>query len=401
MSMSTMIASKRHSSFRIPYIPSAYRLMGLHEAYPCSITKKTHEKNNKEIKPIKISTVNDISLDKITKEEMEAINAIGPYIFKLNFSANHRLHGFGFTRVGQSITFSGFITIEVMFDDLNVSITLDKRLAKKIISDIVPVEKFSCLPKLLQLAIFEAALDDCIDGAEKALNVKVSIHNVSLDMKKESTNMFFSVVRSSNVRGYFSIATNKKVDERIMNALLENKQSLVNIEHSIGPILDRFLVPVRFELANIRLTQKEVTSLKVSDIVVIDQIKSKFNRGIKIFIGENYVAYGFWQQDRVKVTKKLEIEMGMLEQQKNHENHNDKEASTESLQIRLSFDAGSTNIDLKTLKKIRMGYTFKLDKNYKNLINIRSEGKCIAVGELVEIGSCIGVRIVEFTHGGD
>jgi type III secretion system YscQ/HrcQ family protein len=376
-------------------------LTGLQEEYPCSITKKTYEKNNKEVKPIKISPKNDISLDKITKEEMEANNAIVAYIFKLNFAANHRLHGFGFTRAGQSITFSGFITIEVMFDDLNVSITLDQRLAKEIISDVIPVEKFSCLPKLLQLAIIEAALDDCIDGAEEALNVKVSIHNVSLDMQKESNKWFFSVVRGDDVRGFFSITTNKKVDVKIMNALLENKQNLDNIEHSIGPILDRFRVPVRFELASIRLTQKEVTSLYVGDVVVIDQIKSKINREIKIFVGENYVAYGSWQQDRVKVTKKLEIEMGMLEQQKKHVNYNNRGASTEGLQIRLSFDAGSTNVDLKTLKKLRMGYTFKLDKNYKNLINIRSEGDCIAIGELVEIGDCIGVRIVEFTHGGN
>jgi type III secretion system YscQ/HrcQ family protein len=218
--------------------------------------------------------------------------------------------------------------------------------------------------------------------------------------KNESSSLWvFSVLKKGDVKGLFSITTNEKINKCVKNALIEKKETLSNVEQAPGPIWENLRVPVRFEFANIRFSQTEVASLYVGDVVVIDQIKSKLNREINVFIGENYVTSGSWVQDRIKLTKKLEIKMGMLEQQKKHLHYNKKEVSTEDLQIRLSFDAGSTNIDLKTLNKLRIGYTFKLDKNYENLINIRSEGDCIAVGELVEIGDSIGVRILEFAHG--
>ena len=66
------------------------------------------------------------------------------------------------------------------------------------------------------------------------------------------------------------------------------------------------------------------------------------------------------------------------------------------LEIPIQFGLGSLNVSVKQLNSIQAGYIFQLDTSGDQPVVIRSGGKPIGRGSLVQIGDQLGVQITEW-----
>ena len=68
---------------------------------------------------------------------------------------------------------------------------------------------------------------------------------------------------------------------------------------------------------------------------------------------------------------------------------------TDLLPVKLVFLAGETEVALRDLKQIAPGYVFELGRPVDRHVEVRANGKRIAIGELVEIDQRVGVRLLK------
>ncbi len=73
------------------------------------------------------------------------------------------------------------------------------------------------------------------------------------------------------------------------------------------------------------------------------------------------------------------------------------QSNLDEIGIDLVFEIGRKQILMKDLKKIRVGYTFDLNKQLNNIVAIKANGKKIGEGELVQLDEKIGVRLTEIS----
>ena len=69
------------------------------------------------------------------------------------------------------------------------------------------------------------------------------------------------------------------------------------------------------------------------------------------------------------------------------------------LTLTLKFNIGEKSLSLQELQSIQPGYTFALDASVDKPVAITVNGQHFGQGELVQIGSQIGVKLLELTHG--
>ncbi|MBV8969324.1 MAG: FliM/FliN family flagellar motor switch protein [Verrucomicrobia bacterium] len=75
---------------------------------------------------------------------------------------------------------------------------------------------------------------------------------------------------------------------------------------------------------------------------------------------------------------------------------NPSQASTvETIPVRLSFSLGDTSLTVRELSSIQPGYVFEFPNPGNGQVSIYANGKLFGVGEIVELGERLGVRILE------
>ncbi|MFT5083251.1 MAG: flagellar motor switch/type III secretory pathway protein FliN [Lentisphaeria bacterium] len=358
-----------------------------------------------------------LGINRFSDDEMTIANALGQYIFRANLPANHAFFGLTFVNDNDLDDFSPALVIEFMLNDVSAAVAIDHLLAKNIFAEILPVENLHDLPDLLLLAAAEAAIVDFISIGEQALNARIAVNKVIMNPTRIPKSWIFSAVNGQNALGHFAIHSNNEVNSILSNVL---KNIDIDTDKSVSAKpksrhWSDFPVPVIFEFAKIDLTKIDWDSLHVGDILVLEQLPSTVDLEITINVANNYTTQGILRDGSVKLDKNLELTMSrkpFLSRPKEKElgRYKGKEldgatgrqkrgSPLNALEVNLSFDVGTLNIDIKTLETMGKGYVFKLDHQLEKLVSIRSAGECVAIGELVEVGDSVGVRIVELGNG--
>ena len=67
----------------------------------------------------------------------------------------------------------------------------------------------------------------------------------------------------------------------------------------------------------------------------------------------------------------------------------------ENIEVRLSVEAGSSNLTVRDLIKLNVGSVIELDTLAGEHLNVRANGTLILKGEIVTIAETLGIRITD------
>lgn len=152
-------------------------------------------------------------------------------------------------------------------------------------------------------------------------------------------------------------------------------------------------VPVSVVAGAMRLPVAELRALAVGDVLLPEIDLSMWQAGrYELWAAHRRIGYVQRQNQTFKLTS-----MNVSPESKAAVAKN---ASTpvlvEELPVQVVFDLGNVEVTVAQLRGLNEGFTFELPSSPAHAVNIRVNGREIGRGELVDLGSRLGVRIVSW-----
>lgn len=237
------------------------------------------------------------------------------------------------------------------------------------------------LPADLRSELLEIALKPLINLLVLKTNVNVRIIN-------------FLSLKPSRIHGH-SVAFRivEQQSNHVIEALLVMHEKLIPVFKGLleyWPVRQvefwqHVNVPAAIEIASSELLASQLSSLEVSDIVLVDDSSTVHATSLKLRLrsGDYFFAK--------LVPEGIVFNTGLI--QMNENDYNNDTSSIEDIPVKLSFDLGEIELPFNQLKTITEGYTVPLDKPLPKAVTIRSHNKVVGLGDLVDIDGKIGVRV--------
>ncbi|MGB2680521.1 MAG: type III secretion system cytoplasmic ring protein SctQ [Candidatus Competibacter sp.] len=159
-----------------------------------------------------------------------------------------------------------------------------------------------------------------------------------------------------------------------------------------GRCWDALPVPVRFELGQSRLGLAEFRELARDDLILIEQGAGLHERTVSVRIGADWRFRGALEPQRVILQQRETTMTDTL-------NEPQALARLDELPVTVSFDLGESALALGELKALEPGYAFELARGLERPVTVRANGAIIGAGELIQVGDCLGVRVVDLFAG--
>ena len=162
-----------------------------------------------------------------------------------------------------------------------------------------------------------------------------------------------------------------------------------------GSDWDELPVPVRFELGQSRLGLAEFQALARDDFILIERGAWPRDRTLSIHIGPDWRFRGALEQQRVILQQRETTMTDTVTEPQ-------ALAQLDELPVTVSFDLGESALALRELKTLQPGYAFELARGLERPVTVRANGAIIGSGELIQVGDCLGVRLVDLfadAHG--
>lgn len=242
------------------------------------------------------------------------------------------------------------------------------------------------LPQELRALLIEAALEPLLVIGEQRLHQSLKLDDV--DFRPTPTDGGLGI-------GCQLAAGEDRIDGqlRFSNRWLPLVTQLVDaLLDAPGAGWDALPIPVRFELGQSRLGLADFRELARDDLILIERGAWLRDRAVSIRIGPNWHFRGALEAGRVILQQR---ETTMTEPVDNQQ----PLAQLDELPITVSFDLGESALALGELKALQPGYAFELARGLERPVTVRANGAIIGAGELIQVGDCLGVRVVELFAG--
>lgn len=343
-----------------------------------------------------------------------------------------------------------FIPFEQDFSaDIHFKVKLDQKVFWAGLTPSLPIELFEPtlegidiedLPPDVSSLLVESFGGELIQTLEKGMGVHCSLEATTFTQPQEPFDFVL----------LFSIKEGDKQDAY--------KGYLALSEYSLEFILDKFQkirplpiarwgrspVLTRIELGSTLLNKQDYDGLNANDIVLLDEMDRFRKNQFKMIISPQ-LAYDFqYNNGQATILKMTDTppdtqeeafdddELQDLDEALDTEEDQDEfedessavasqnvpvaaashssgqvhmpakkgtpqmEAALDELTIKLVFEVGQKQMLLDQLKSIDSGYTFELDNPIDKPVIVRANGAAVGLGELVQVGEKVGVRILEF-----
>lgn len=237
------------------------------------------------------------------------------------------------------------------------------------------------LPADLRSELLEIALKPLINLLVLKTNANVRIIN-------------FLSLKPSRIHGYsvsFRIVEQQSND--VIEALLVMHEKLIPVFKGLleywpmrqVEFWQHLNIPAAIEIASSELVTSQLSTLEVSDIILVDDSSTVHSTSLKLRLrsGDYFAAK--------LLPENIVFDTGLI--QMNENDYNNDASSIENIPVKLSFDLGEIELPFNQLKTITEGYTVQLDKPLPQAVTIRSHNKVIGLGDLVDIDGNIGVRV--------
>lgn len=246
----------------------------------------------------------------------------------------------------------------------------------------------------LLLVLVEAASDTWVSRLEKSIDAKISLHSISFEMPdqlKYEVRLSFQVYRSGLKVENMLLLGDEAVTASLCNAIEEILPA--DTDHDVGKIP---AIPVLASLGSTEVLHRDLRGLEAGDVIFITRQTRSNPDELTLKIGARHTVVGTYHKDGICVIFDEENNL-MVENKSNSDNSE----PVGNMAVRLDFDIGSVEIDIKDLQNVTEGYVFAMDRNAKAPVVIRCGTRIVGSGELVEInGKQLAVRLVTMSSTG-
>ena len=251
------------------------------------------------------------------------------------------------------------------------------------------------LPEYIRNIAFEVEIERFLDRFDQHWNCKSDI--VEFFVEKESKNekiclQFYLLRENDKVCFSGSIKTNHEG----MDWFLDKVSGLPRV---FEQKFDKIPLIVNFELGYTLMTIGEIGGVELNDIILMDDRLSPKRSYIIVNIGKSHIFDGQVDPEGKIVLYNKAIQRADEDMKKEEDkNSHYAEPLFWDIQVKLTFKVGETQITFGELINLQPGYTFEMDNVLEKPVEITANGTHIGMGELVEIGNRIGVRVLEFDN---
>jgi type III secretion protein Q len=256
--------------------------------------------------------------------------------------------------------------------------------------------------------LVEGFASEVLDGLQKIFQAEVSLQDISAIAPREvyERALYFSF----SPKGSLACAIGHVWLDKTLAAPLGHYASrqLPCVAH---PAWSGVPLRGRIVLGGTRLSQKDFLALQPNDIVLLDN-GSAVQQGHYVWAwGPSCFFVFHYQQPKATLIHMSDTppyaphEAPTTSSQPQASEGLEAAVSTthaplglDAVPVDLIFELGTHTLALQDLKSIAPGYTFELDNPVQKPVQIRlRDGGPVGVGELLDIGGKVGVRLVEFT----
>lgn len=329
-----------------------------------------------------------IRFERITEDEIRLCNRIACGAESIQFERDDHVKNLQLYPRQPEYADEACIGIRLSINDQPCWVGLSKFFLYDHIQAYIPPENLEDLPAELRGAVMEAALDPLLSQCEQAIGTKIAIREILLQppIKKLTNAIFFSLSPHDNahVSGYFSFG------ENLLPLFIKTLQERPVKEANDW---DHLPVTVRFEIGHTRLKVTALEGVLPGDLIVADVCPLAKDQSLNIRIVPDLLVEGTLKEDTVVVQRTA----GGIMTDEDNSDEDDKNTvvDIDELQVNLVFDLGQKILPLREIKTIQPGYIFQLDNSVERPVTIRANGQPIGIGQLVQTGNNIGVRILE------
>jgi type III secretion system YscQ/HrcQ family protein len=253
------------------------------------------------------------------------------------------------------------------------------------------------IPDFLRNIALEIAAERLLDKFDEYCNCKSAIVE-SYKHKGPQNNkikIYFELLRENDEACFHgSIETNHDG----MTWFSEKYDQLPRIRETKG-----YQIPlqVNFEIGYSSMTKEELGGLEISDIILIDERLSPARSHIIVSIGGLLILEGnIDSSGKIVLGNKAIQRFGEDMKQEENKHGYSAESLIGDIPVKLTFNVGETQITFDKLTDIQPGYIFEMNTGLEKPVEIKANGKSVGMGELVEIGDRLGVRVLEFESSG-
>lgn len=251
------------------------------------------------------------------------------------------------------------------------------------------IDDLMSLPKELRGLLLEAALEKLLALWEQRLGQSLKLDAVDFRPTRTSGGVGLNghlVAGNDPIAGPFWFSN---------HWLPLVTQWVEALPDAAGTDWDPLPIPVRFELGQSRLGLAEFQELARDDLILIEQGAWLDDRTVSIRIGPDWRFRGALEPQRVILQQRETTMTDTADSQQTL-------AQLDELPVTVSFDLGESALALREVKLLQPGYAFELARGLERPVTVRANGAIVGSGELIQVGDCLGVRLVELfarAHG--
>ncbi|WP_419658336.1 type III secretion system protein YscQ/HrcQ [Desulfosarcina variabilis str. Montpellier] len=331
---------------------------------------------------------------------IKKINPKYIHIFNRMFKCKRHLE-FDLGEEKYSVNFSFFkkriessTNIVVCIDDrLFYILTLENEFISNTFGEHQSMAELNKIPVYLRNIALEIAAEQILDSFEKYCNCKSTIVESSKIVESEEERIYlqFELLREKDSACFHgSIETNPEG----MVWFLEKYDQLPSLHERKG-----FQIPlkVNFEIGYTLMSIEEIDGIELNDIILIDNRLSPQKSHVIVNMGDLIIFDGHNNPaGKIVLGNKAIQRIGEDMEKEENKPRRLAEPLIGDIPVKLTFKVGETQITFAELMDLQPGYIFEMNNGLEKPVEIKANGKSVGMGELVEIGDRLGVRVLEF-----
>lgn len=275
--------------------------------------------------------------------------------------------------------------------DEPVQLRLDEFAFQALIGPMAPLEGFLSLSGELQSALLHHLARDLSDAIARATGWSLSFGAARPCSTWEAAREDWPLLlwEQGSLAGRLLLKIPEALETRLGELAAPEEGDLPR------PQLEQLPVRLRFTLPDLDLDHATLLDLAPGDVL----LTARAGRGeagigypVGIGLGPGYHFTGRFDGERIHVGNKRDGAMDERLISEANERYDD-------LPFRLSFHAGEKWLTLAELKYLQAGTVIELDESADAPVRISANGAFFGLGEMVQVGERLGVRLLEIRDG--
>lgn len=241
---------------------------------------------------------------------------------------------------------------------------------------------WNALPAGLRLAAVESVLSPLLERIAKCGGLPLSLREISLETKTaypESAQLFWTLTRERDGLALTCAVSLQSYPQAVCEAFVKLVQTLPAGETEVEDVP----VTVAVEIGTTSITAVEAEGLAAGDIVLLQNFYPLQGDRVKVVSGRTAWNAVWKSAGQIVIQGSL---MPETEQQT---------AASDNVNVTLTLEVDSRLIPLSQLKAFAEGHILETDKTPQSPVAIKAGGKTVGMGELVDLGGRVGVRITK------